>query len=230
MKRSKWGCALQAAFPLTLPVMTGYLVLGMAYGVLMQTKGYGPLWSTLMSAMAFCGSMQYAAIALLTTVFDPMQAFLLSLMVNARHLFYGVSMLKKYAGLGALRPFLIYWLTDETFSVLCTVDVPKEVERGPFYFCVSLLDYCYWVFGTLIGGVAGSLVTFNTTGMDFALTALFVVLFIEQLKGKQQRLSGIIGLVCSVIALAVFGAEHMVIPAMVLVLLFLLLGRRKLCS
>lgn len=230
MKRSKWGCALQAAFPLTLPVMTGYLVLGMAYGVLMQTKGYGPLWSTLMSAMAFCGSMQYAAIALLTTVFDPMQAFLLSLMVNARHLFYGVSMLKKYAGLGALRPFLIYWLTDETFSVLCTVDVPKEVERGSFYFCVSLLDYCYWVFGTLIGGVAGSLVTFNTTGMDFALTALFVVLFIEQLKGKQQRLSGVIGLVCSVIALAVFGAEHMVIPAMVLVLLFLLLGRRKLCS
>lgn len=230
MTRSKWGRALQAAFPLTLPVLTGYLVLGLAYGVLMQAKGYGPLWSTLMSALAFCGSMQYAAVTLLTTVFDPVQAFLLSIMVNARHLFYGVSMLKKYAGLGSLRPFLIYWLTDETFSVLCTVDVPEQVERGPFYFCVSMLDYCYWVFGTLIGGIAGSLITFNTTGIDFALTALFVVLFIEQLKGKQQRISGMIGLVCSVVALAVFGADHMVIPAMILVLVFLLLGRRKLCS
>lgn len=230
MKHHKWGRTLQAAFPLTLPVLTGYLVLGLAYGVLLQTKGYGPLWSTLMSAIAFCGSMQYAAVTLLTTVFDPVQAFFLSLMVNARHLFYGVSMLKKYAGLGLMRPFLIYWLTDETFSVLCTVDVPKDTDPGPFYFCVSALNYCYWVLGTLLGGVAGSLVTFNTTGMDFALTALFVVLLIEQLKGKQQCLSGVIGLVCSVVALAIFGADHMVIPAMVLVLACLMLERRKLCS
>ena len=222
--------ALRAAFPHTVPVLTGYLVLGMAYGLLMQTKGYGPLWSGLMSAIAFGGSMQYAAIALLTTVFDPIQAFFLSLMVNARHLFYGVSMLQKYAGLGALRPFLIYWLTDETFSVLCTVEVPEGVERGSFYFWVSFLDYCYWVGGTLIGGLFGSLLTFNTTGMDFALTALFVVLFIEQLKGREQRISGVIGLVCTVIALAVFGADKMVIAAMVLILVCLLAGRRKLCT
>ena len=222
--------ALRAAFPHTIPVLTGYLVLGLAYGILMEAKGYGPLWSTLMSAIAFGGSMQYAAIALLTTVFDPLQAFLLSLMVNARHLFYVVSMLQKYAGLGALRSFLIYWLTDETFSVLCTVDVPEGVERGPFYFWVSFLDYCYWVTGTLIGGLFGSLLTFNTTGMDFALTALFVVLFIEQLKGKRQRISGLIGLVCTVVALTLFGAERMVIAAMVLILVCLLAGRRKLCS
>ena len=222
--------ALRAAFPHTVPVLTGYLVLGIAYGLLMQTKGYGPLWSGLMSAIAFGGSMQYAAIALLTTVFDPIQAFFLSLMVNARHLFYGVSMLQKYAGLGALRPFLIYWLTDETFSVLCTVEVPEGVERGSFYFWVSFLDYCYWVGGTLIGGLFGSLLTFNTTGMDFALTALFVVLFIEQLKGREQRISGVIGLVCTVIALAVFGADKMVIAAMVLILVCLLAGRRKLCT
>ena len=222
--------ALRAAFPHTVPVLTGYLVLGIAYGLLMQTKGYGPLWSTLMSAIAFGGSMQYAAIALLTTVFDPVQAFLLSLMVNARHLFYGVSMLRKYAGLGSLRPLLIYWLTDETFSVLCTVDVPEGVERGHFYFWVSFLDYCYWVGGTLVGGLFGGLLTFNTTGMDFALTALFVVLLIEQLKGRSQRISGAIGLVCTVVALAVFGADKMVIAAMVLILVCLLAGRRKLCS
>ena len=221
--------ALRAAFPHTVPVLTGYLVLGMAYGILMQTKGYGPLWSGLMSALAFCGSMQYAAIALLTTVFDPLQAFFLSLMVNARHLFYGVSMLKKYAGLGSLRPLLIWWLTDETFSVLCTVEVPDGVERGPFYFWVSFLNYCYWVGGTLAGGLFGSFLTFNTTGIDFALTALFVVLFIEQLKGKQQRISGVIGLVCTVAALAVFGADKMVIAAMVLILVCLLAGRRQLC-
>lgn len=222
--------ALRAAFPHTIPVLTGYLVLGVAYGILMQTHGYGPLWSTLMSAIAFGGSMQYAAIALLTTVFDPLQAFLLSLMVNARHLFYGVSMLRKYAGLGAVRPFLIYWLTDETFSVLCTVDVPEGVERGPFYFCVSLLNYCYWVGGTLVGGLFGTLLTFNTAGMDFALTALFVVLFIEQLKGREQRICGLLGLVCTVVALAVFGADRMVIAAMVLILMCLLAGRRKLCT
>lgn len=225
-----WRVALRAAFPHTIPVLTGYLVLGMAYGILMQTKGYGPLWSGLMSAIAFCGSMQYAAITLLTTVFDPLQALFLSLMVNARHLFYGVSMLRRYAGLGGLRPLLIFWLTDETFSVLCTVDVPEEVERAPFYFWVSFLDYLYWVGGTLMGSLFGSLLTFNTTGVDFALTALFVVLFIEQLKGKNQRISGLIGLVCTVAALAVFGADKMVIAAMVLILICLLAGRRKLCS
>ena len=139
-----WRSALRAAFPHTIPVLTGFFCLGVAYGLLMETKGYGPFWSTLMSLVCYCGSMQYAAIALLTTVFDPVQAFLLSLMVNARHLFYGVSMLRKYAGLGSLRPLLIYWLTDETFSVLCTVDVPEGVERGHFYFWVSFLDYCYW--------------------------------------------------------------------------------------
>ena len=222
--------ALRAAFPHTIPVLTGYLVLGLAYGILMSTRGYGALWSTLMSAIAFCGSMQYAAITLLTTVFDPLQAFFLSLMVNARHLFYGVSMLRKYAGLGGLRPFLIWWLTDETFSVLCTVEVPESAERGPFYFWVSFLDYCYWVGGTLIGGLFGSLITFNTTGVDFALTALFVVLFMEQLKGKRQRITGLLGLVCTVAALAIFGADRMVIAAMVLILVCLLAGRRKLCS
>ena len=221
---------LRAAFPHTIPVLTGYLVLGVAYGILMQTHGYGPLWSTLMSALAFGGSMQYAAIALLTTVFDPLQAFFLSLMVNARHLFYGVSMLQKYAGLGALRPFLIYWLTDETFSVLCTVEVPEDVERGRFYFWVSFLDYCYWVVGTLVGGLFGTLLTFNTAGMDFALTALFVVLFIEQLKGREQRICGIIGHVCTGVALALFGADRMVIAAMVLILMCLFAERRKLCS
>lgn len=221
--------ALTAAFPHTIPVLTGFLVLGMAYGMLMQTKGYGAVWSVLMSAIAFCGSMQFVAITLLTVAFDPVQAFLLSLMVNARHLFYGISMLEKYKGLGAVRAVLIYTLCDETFSISSGVAPPPGISRKYFYLSISLLDYLYWVFGTFLGSVAGKLLTFDTTGLDFVLTALFVVLFIEQVKKRENRLPGLIGLTGTAVCLAVFGAERFVIPAMLLILAMLLLGRNKLC-
>ena len=170
--------ALRAAFPATIPVMTGFLCLGTAYGLLMQSKGYGPGWSVLMSAIAFGGSMQFVAVTLLTTAFDPVQAFLLSVMVNARHMFYGLSLLDKYKGLGKVRAFLIYVLCDETFSLVSTLEPPEGVARRDFYFWISLLDYLYWITGTALGGLLGSFLTFDTTGLDFALTALFVVLFI----------------------------------------------------
>ena len=170
--------ALRAAFPATIPVMTGFLCLGTAYGLLMQSKGYGPGWSVLMSAIAFGGSMQFVAVTLLTTAFDPVQAFLLSVMVNARHMFYGLSLLDKYKGLGKVRAFLIYVLCDETFSLMSTLEPPEGVARRDFYFWISLLDYLYWITGTALGGLLGSFLTFDTTGLDFALTALFVVLFI----------------------------------------------------
>ena len=220
--------ALRAAFPATIPVMTGFLCLGIAYGVLMQSKGYGPLWSVLMSAIAFGGSMQFVAITLLTTAFDPIQAFLLSVMVNARHMFYGLSLLDKYKGLGKVRPFLIYVLCDETFSLVSTLEPPEGVERKDFYFWISLLDYLYWITGTALGGLAGNLITFDTTGLDFALTALFVVLFLEQWKKPENRPAGVIGILCAAVSLAVFRADNMVIPAMALVLAVLLGGRHRL--
>ena len=220
--------ALRAAFPATLPVMTGFLCLGTAYGLLMQSKGYGPVWSVLMSAIAFGGSMQFVAITLLTTAFDPVQAFLLSVMVNARHMFYGLSLLDKYKGLGKVRPFLIYVLCDETFSLVSTLEPPEGVGRKDFYFWISLLDYLYWITGTAMGGLAGNLITFDTTGLDFALTALFVVLFLEQWKRAENRPAGIIGILCAAVSLAVFQADNMVIPAMVLVLMVLLGTRRRL--
>mgnify|MGYP000721723610 CR=1 FL=1 len=170
--------ALRAAFPATIPVMTGFLCLGTAYGLLMQSKGYGPGWAVLMSAIAFGGSMQFVAVTLLTTAFDPVQAFLLSVMVNARHMFYGLSLLDKYKGLGKVQTFLIYVLCDETFSLVSTLEPPEGVARRDFYFWLSLLDYLYWITGTALGGLLGSFLTFDTTGLDFALTALFVVLFI----------------------------------------------------
>lgn len=220
--------ALRGAFPATIPVMTGFLCLGVAYGVLMQTKGYGPLWSVLMSAIAFGGSMQFVAITLLTTAFDPLQAFLLSVMVNARHIFYGLSLLGKYKGLGKVRPFLIYVLCDETFSLVSTLEPPEGVERREFYFWISLLDYSYWIAGTALGGLVGNLITFDTTGLDFALTALFVVLFLEQWKKRANRPAGVLGIVCAAVALAAFGADNLVIPAMALILVLLLVLRPRL--
>lgn len=221
--------ALRAAFPATVPVMAGFLCLGLAYGVLMQSKGYGPLWSTLMSAVAFGGSMQFVAITLLTAAFDPVQAFFLSVMVNARHIFYGVALLERYKGLGRARAVLIYTLCDETFSLVSTLEPPAGVDRKRFYLSVSLLDYAYWVAGTAAGGLLGGLIAFDTRGMDFALTALFVVLFLEQWKRRENRPAGVVGILCAAAGLALFGPERMVIPAMVLVLAALLGGRRRLC-
>lgn len=222
------GRTLAAAFPHTVPVLTGYLVLGMAYGVLMQAKGYGAIWAFLMSAVAFCGSMQFVAITLLTSAFDPVGAFLMSLMVNARHLFYGVSMLGKYRGMGWAKVPLVYTLSDETFSIVSSVEPPEGVRARDFYLAVSVLDYIYWVGGSVLGALAGKFIRFDTTGLDFALTGLFVVLFIEQVKNPENRRSGVIGMACTVAALAVFGADKLVIPAMILVLVVLLLGRKKL--
>lgn len=222
--------AFKVAFPYTIPVFTGYLALGVAYGVLMQTKGYGPQWSVLMSILIFGGSIQYIAITLLTTAFNPLQAFILSVMVNARHLFYGLSMLDKYKGLGKIRPFLIFWLTDETYSICSGIEPPAGINRKYFYTWISALDYSYWILGTFLGGVLGGLITFNTTGLDFVLTALFVVLFVDQFTGKVGKASGIIGLVCPAAVLFIFGADNMVILSMVAILTILLIGRKKLCS
>lgn len=221
--------ALRAAFPVTIPVLTGYLCLGMAFGVLMKTNGYGVGWAVLMSVMCFAGSMQFVTITLLTTAFDPIQAFLLAIMVNARHIFYGLSVLEKYKGLGKVRAFLIFAITDETFSLVSAVEPPEGVERRAFYFWISFLDYLYWITGSAIGALMGGWITFDTTGMDFALTALFVVLFMEQWKKKENRPAGAIGIVCAAVILALFGADNLVIPAMILILAVLLGGRKRLC-
>lgn len=226
-KKQQWKAAIKAAFPHTVPVLTGFLVLGIAYGVLMQTKGYGIIWAVAMSAFAFCGSMQFVAITLLTTVFNPIQAFLLSIMVNARHLFYGISMLDKYKGLGKVRGFLIFTLCDETFSISASIDPPEQINRKYFYFVISFLDYFYWILGTFLGGVIGNLITFNTEGLDFVLTALFVVLLLEQLKKKENRIFAGIGIAGTVAGLWLFGAENLVIPSMVIILVILLAGNRS---
>lgn len=229
-RKRELTAAARSAFPRTIPVLVGFLVLGIAYGVLMQTKGYDVGWSALMSAVAFCGSMQFAAIPLLGSVFRPLEAFLLSLMVNARHLFYGISMLPRYRGTGRVRPLLIFWLCDETFSICSGTEVPLGVRKRDFYFFISLFNYLYWVLGTVCGGLVGSLLSFPTKGLDFTLTALFVVLFLDAVRLRENRLAGAIGIVLSLLARFLFGAGNMVLPAMGFLLLALLLtGRKKKC-
>ena len=225
--KGKKTAALRAAIPNSIPVMVGFGFLGAVYGILMQTKGYGIGWSVLMSALAFCGSMQFVAITLLTTAFHPLQAFLMSLMVNARHLFYGISMLEKYKGLGKVRAFLIFTLCDETFSIASSVEPPQGVERKDFYFFISLLHYLYWIAGTAIGGLLGGMIHINTEGLDFALTALFVVLLMEQLKKRENIFPALLGIAASVLCLHLFGQDNMVIPSMILIVFLLAGGRRR---
>ncbi len=220
--------ALKAAIPHTVPVIVGFLFLGIAYGVLMSANGYSAIWSFLMSLIGFCGSMQFVAIGFLCVSFDPIQAFLMALMVNARHLFYGISMLSKYKGTGKLKIFLVYWLCDETFSINCSTNPPEGVDKGWFYFWVSFIDYAVWALSSLLGGLIGNLITFNTEGIDFALTALFVVIFLNGWKEKKNRVPAVIGMVCSVVSILIFGTERFIIPAMVMLLVVLSIGRSHL--
>ena len=211
--------ALKAAFPKTIPVMAGYLFLGIAYGFLMKTKGFGIGWVILISGAVFAGSMQYVGIKLLTSTFNPIYTLLLTLMVNARHFFYGLSMLEKYSGTKRLKYFLIFGLADETFSINCSSEVPMDVDRGWFYFFITLLNYTYWLVFSSIGNIIGNLFTFDTTGLDFVLTALFTVIFLEQWKEQKGHTASLIGIISSFLSLVLFGKDNFIIPAMILMVM-----------
>lgn len=219
--------AFKAAFPHTIPVFTGFIFLGIAYGILMSSKGYGLGWTILMSTIVYAGSAQYVAITFLTTAFNPIYALLMTLMVNARHLFYGISMIDKYRDMGALKPYLIFGLCDETFSIVCSAEPPEGVDRKWFSFYITLLDHIYWVLGSAVGAVLGSMLSFNTRGLDFVLAALFVVIFLGQWKSQKDHKPAITGLVCSAACLIVFGQSSFIIPSMIAILAVLLISRKK---
>lgn len=220
--------ALKAAFPMTIPVFAGYLLLGSAFGILMSSKGYGLGWTVFMSLIVFAGSMQFVALTLFTAVFDPLAAFLITLTVNVRHLFYGISMLEKYKHGGKFKPYLVFGLTDETFSILCSTEPPPGVNRNYYMFFVTLLDHTYWILGSAVGGLIGAMFGFNTEGLDFVLTALFVVIFTGQWQEQPEHRPAIIGVVCTLFSLIVFGADGFIIPAMIAILAVLTIFRNKL--
>jgi len=219
--------SLKAAFPYTIPIMAGYMFLGIAYGFLMKTKGFGLGMTVFTSIVVFAGSMQYVGLTLLTAAFNPVYTLFLTLMINARHLFYGISMLKKYQGSGKLKNFLIFGLVDETFSINCSTQPPAGIDKTKFYFFVTLLNYIYWVSWSAAGNILGNFITFNTKGLDFVLTALFVVIFINQWKERKKHSAALIGLISPIICLLIFGQDRFIIPSMLLIITVLIVFRSR---
>ncbi|MBO5416309.1 MAG: AzlC family ABC transporter permease [Clostridia bacterium] len=218
--------ALRAAFPHTIPILTGFGFLGITYGIFMSAQGFSALYPFLISLTVFGGSLQFIAVNLLLDAFNPIQAFAVSLMIQARHLFYGIAMLDRYKNTGWKKPYLIFGLCDESFSINYTAKIPEGVDRGWFMFWVTLLNQTYWVIGSAVGGIAGNFIPFNTEGIDFVMTAMFVVILIEQLKKEKRPYTALIGLVASLICLVAFGADSFLIPAMLIIILALTAGRR----
>lgn len=224
-EKTNYGMALRAAIPRTLPVMAGYLVLGFGYGLLLQSKGYNFLWAILMSLTIYGGSMQFVTVDLLSTGASLLTAGIMTLMIHARHLFYGLSMLTKYRNTGKVKPYLIFGLTDETYSLVCTGEVPEGVDKRAFYFWITLLDQIYWVLGSALGAIFGQMVTINTTGVDYSMTALFVVILTDNLLKKDSQIPALIGLAISFLCLLLFGADNFLIPSMIGIAFMLMLLR-----
>ena len=218
---------LKKAFTATLPIMAGYLVLGVGFGIILKSKGYGVLWAFAMSTVIYAGSMQYLAIDLICGGAGLLTTALTTLMVNARHLFYGISMVEKYKNAGKAKPYLIYALSDETYSLVCVDMDMEEGERNKFCLLVTALDQFYWVLGSVLGSLLGAVITFNTEGMDFALTALFVTVFAEQWLSTRDHAAAIVGVGASVICLVLFGSGSFLIPSMVAITLALTLMRKR---
>lgn len=226
MKHKGFMAAVKKALPLTAPVMTGYLVLGAAFGMLMDSIGYNWFWTFVASLTTYAGSMQFVAVSLLAAGAGPFDVAVMTLMVNARHIFYGISMLGKFEGMGKARAYLIFGLTDETFSVLSANEVPEGVLKRDFLLAVTLLDHLYWICGSVTGNLLGSALQINTHGLEFVLTALFTVIFIDQWRMTASRLPALIGVVASIVALLIFGPGHFIIPALFMILIAVAAGRK----
>ena len=221
--------AFRAAFPHTIPIFAGFWFLGMTYGIYMNVSGFSFWYPMLMSLFIFAGSMEFVAVNLLLGAFDPLQALAMTLMINARHLFYGISMLDRDRGQGWKKIYLIFGMCDESFSINYTAEIPEDVDSGWFMLFVTLLNHFYWFFGATLGGVFGSFIHFNTEGLDFVTTAMFVVIFLEQWMKEKKHISAVVGILLSLLCLIAFGADNFVIPAMlaIFVSLTLLQGRLK---
>lgn len=217
--------ALQAAYPYTLPIFAGFWFLGMAYGIYMNASGFSFVYPMLMSILIFGGSLEFVAVTMLLSPFAPLQVFIMALLIQARHLFYGLSMLEKYKGLGWKKFYLIFGMCDESFSINYTAEIPDDVDRGWFYFFVTLLNHLYWISGATLGGLVGGFLKVDTSGIGFVMTAMFVVIFLEQWLKERRHISALIGLGASILCLTIFGADRFMIPTMITIILILTLCR-----
>ncbi len=215
---NKYTRALKAAFPHTIPIFAGFWFLGMTYGIYMNVSGFSFWYPCLMSLTIFAGSVEFVAVNLLLGAFNPLQALTMTLMINARHLFYGISMLDKYKGTGWKKFYLIFGMCDESFSINYTAQIPKDVDKEWFMFFVTLLNHFYWFLGATLGGLFGSLIQFNTEGLDFVMTAMFVVIFMEQWLKDKNHISALLGIGLSLVCLIAFGSDNFIIPSMAAIL------------
>lgn len=220
--------ALKCAFPYTIPIFAGFWFLGLTYGIYMNVNGFSFIYPMLMSLTIFAGSIEFIAVNMLMGAFDPLQAFAMTLMINARHLFYGIAMLDRFRGMGWKKIYLIFGMCDESFSINYTADIPEDVDRGWFMFFVTLLNHFYWFSGATLGGIFGSFLHFSTEGLDFVMTAMFVVIFLEQWLKEENHVSAICGLVVSLLCLILFGENQFMVPAMLAILGVLTLLRKPL--
>ena len=221
-----WLPALRAAVPQTLPVFAGYFVLGMGYGIYAQSLGL-PVWMPVLTAfVVYGGSLEFVLASLLVSSFSPLSAFLMALMIQARHLFYGLAMLERYKGYGWRSFYMIFAMSDETFSITCSAEPPEGVDRGWFMFFITLLDQLYWAGSAGLGAVLGSVLPFSTEGVDFVMTAMFVVIFLNQWEKDRQHISAVIGLAAPLLCLILFGSGSFLLPAMGCILVLLILLRK----
>lgn len=219
--------ALKAAFPNTLPILAGFIVLGMGYGIYLRSSGLPVWYPTLTSIVVFGGSLEFLLVSMLLAPFQPIAVFFLSLLVQARHIFYGLTLLKRYRGRGWKSIYLIYSMCDETFSINCSAEVPENIDEGWFMFFVSLLDQSYWVLSVTAGSVLGGVLSQYSEGVEFVMTAMFSVIFIKAMEKRENRISGVIGVMSTLISLIIFGKTVFLIPSMVLIIVFLFLFRKR---
>lgn len=219
--------ALKAAFPQTIPIFTGFCFLGLAYGIYMNASGFSFVYPMFMSLLIFGGSLEFVAVEMLLSPFAPLSVIVMTLLIQARHLFYGISMLDKYKGMGWKKFYLIFGMCDESFSINCSAEIPENVDKGWFMFFVTLLNQFYWVASATIGGLIGSLLKINTDGISFVMTAMFVVIFLDQWLKEDSHISSLIGIVVSAICLICFGADSFMLPTMACILLLLTVFRKN---
>ncbi len=217
---------IQKAFLTSLPVMAGYIVLGIAFGILLKEKGFSIVWAFMMSLTIYAGSMEFVTISLLDAGASLVSAALMTLLVNARHLIYSLSMLERYRDTHPFKPYLIFGLTDETYALVCN-GAPEDVDEKRYYFFLTFFDQCYWLTGSVLGAFLGAFIPFDTTGIDFSMTALFITIFVDQILKADSCLPGVIGIGCSILSLCLFGPSRFLIPAMISIVGLLILVERK---
>lgn len=226
MNNGKIIKAFKAAFPHTIPIFAGFWFLALTYGIYMNVSGFNFLYPMLMSITIFAGSIEFITVNMLLGAFNPVQAIVMALMINARHLFYGIAMLDKYKGTGWKKFYLIFGMCDESFSINYTADIPEDIYKGWFMFFVTLLNHFYWFSGSTLGGIFGSFIKFNTEGLDFVMTAMFVVIFMEQWLKDKKHIHSLLGLFISILCLIAFGADNFIIPSMLGIIAMLTLIRK----